>query len=83
MPDPELLKVHAVIGNFLHTMSGVAESLQQVHRDLEEQGCLAPDGNSNFDDLLGVSLSLNLARQDQVADEKRRTSRSNRGDLSE
>ncbi|KAF7713037.1 Uncharacterized protein PECH_002164 [Penicillium ucsense] len=58
LPHPKLLEIHASIGNFLH-MSGQAEIIDQVLRDFEDCGGLAPCGSTNIEDLLAVSkLSL-------------------------
>ncbi|CAG7995831.1 unnamed protein product [Penicillium salamii] len=58
LPDPELLKIHACIGNFLH-MSGQAEIIDKVPKDFEDCRGLAPSGSTNIKDLLAVSgLSL-------------------------
>lgn len=58
LPDPEFLRMHASIGNFLH-MSGQAEIIDKVLKNFEDCGGLAPDGSSNLEGLLAVSrLSL-------------------------
>jgi hypothetical protein len=58
LPDPQLLKIHACIGKFLH-MSGQAEAIDKVLDDFEYCGGLAPSGNTNLQDLLAAS-SLSL-----------------------
>lgn len=71
LPDPELLKIHACIGNFLH-MSGQAESIDKVLEDFEDRGGLAPDGSSNLEDLLAVSrLSLLPSNVNETPDSKK------------
>lgn len=58
LPHPELLELHASIGNFLH-MSGQAEIINKVLRDFEDCGGLALCGSTNIEDLLAASkLSL-------------------------
>jgi hypothetical protein len=65
LPDPNLLNIHACIGNFLH-MSGQAEIIDKVLKDLEECGGLAPNGSTNIEDLLaasGLSLLPSIANE--------------------
>lgn len=54
LPDPELLKIHAHIGNFLH-MSGHGEIIDKLLGDFEDCGGLAPNGSTNIRDLLAMS----------------------------
>ncbi|KAJ5157711.1 uncharacterized protein N7482_008811 [Penicillium canariense] len=54
LPDPKLLKIHACIGNFLHT-SGQAEIIDKLLQDFEDCGGLAPSGSTNLEDLLAAS----------------------------
>lgn len=73
LPDPALLKIHACIGNFLH-ISGQAEIIDKVLKDLEDCGGLAPDGSSNLEDLLAVSrLSLLPTNVNETPDPKKST----------
>jgi hypothetical protein len=53
LPDPQLLNIHACIGNFLH-MSGQAEVIDDIMDDFENCGLLAPSGSTNIEDLVAV-----------------------------
>jgi len=58
LPDPNLLKIHACIGNFLH-ISGQAKIIDKLLQRFEDCDGLAPSGSTNIEDLLAVS-SLSL-----------------------
>jgi hypothetical protein len=63
LPDPNLLALHAAIGNILHA-TGSAERIEKILRDLEgASGGLAPDGSTDISALLSMSqLSLEASR---------------------
>lgn len=57
LPDPELLRIHAAIGNFLHA-TGEGERIDKLLEDLGDRGVLAPDGSTNIEEFLSMKLSL-------------------------
>lgn len=63
LPDPNLLALHAAIGNILHA-TGSAERIEKILRDLERaSGGLAPDGSTDISALLSMrQLSLESSR---------------------
>jgi hypothetical protein len=63
LPDPNLLALHAAIGNILHA-TGSAERIDKILRDFESaSGGLAPDGSTDISALLSMTLlSLESSR---------------------
>ncbi|KAJ5698004.1 hypothetical protein N7462_000009 [Penicillium macrosclerotiorum] len=53
LPNPDLLRVHASIGHFLH-MTGMAETLDKMLSDYDDCGGLAPSGSTNVGELLAL-----------------------------
>ncbi|KAI2786184.1 hypothetical protein POX_g08566 [Penicillium oxalicum] len=67
LPDPKLLEVHACIAKFLH-MKSQGEAIDELIRDFEEIGGLAPNGSTNIEDLLAANnLSLLFVEGNKTA----------------
>ncbi|EEH10600.1 conserved hypothetical protein [Histoplasma capsulatum G186AR] len=55
LPSPALLQMHAALAKVLHA-SGMAKYMEDLVRDGDEIGCLAPSGRSNLSDLLLLKM---------------------------
>ncbi|KAJ5802090.1 uncharacterized protein N7503_004540 [Penicillium pulvis] len=70
LPNPELIAVHAAIGNILNA-SGRGDKIEKLIRDLGEGGqMLSPDGSTSVGDLLSVTELSTLLSVSNLAETK-------------
>lgn len=56
-PNPAYLKVHAAFAKILH-LSGAAEYIESVERDVEMEDTLRPDGRTDFASYLRSKIAI-------------------------